>query len=325
MKYSPVAHYSARGGVYIERRLRKSTQFVVGGYAVVIGVVLLLANQGFNLGSSAQNVRTSSQQSRLVSQTTSRGLAQPTDQPVPQPDTQPDAQAATDTVEASRLSAAVAAAKSQFATKQWSVAVYDLQSNDWLLKDNAERQYTSASLYKLYAVYGLAQKVPPSQWSTVMVAGRSLESCVDVMLRLSDNECGDAVGSYVGWSVIDRYIHAAGYNGTRLNRPAGPITTAQDTTQFMAALYQDKLFDASTTSRILNSLQQQKYRQAIPAGCANCQTYNKTGNDNKVTHDSAIVTTGSRSYAVTIMSEDGGSYDQIAAVERAIQSVVASQ
>ncbi len=314
-KHVPVAFYSARSGVYYERRLRKSTQFVVGAYALVIGITVLLVSQG---------VRMNNHHAIAAKPATVTTLVAKTDTATPiasyKPKT-PVAQTETD-----RLNTAVAAAIAQNPAAAWSVAVYDMQAKTWLLRSNALQQIDSASLYKLYVTYGLAEKIPAAQWSGIQLpgqtAGQNLQTCVDRMLRVSDNSCGEAVGAYVGWSAVDKYVHAAGFTGTTLNQKAGPVTTADDTTRFMAALYQGKLFDATTTAFVLNSLHNQLYRSAIPAGCPSCTTYNKTGLENDVAHDSAVVVSGGRTYAVTIMSQTSGSYAKISNIEHAIQSVL---
>lgn len=225
--------------------------------------------------------------------------------------------------ETARIGTAVQTVIAKPPAATWSIAVYDLQSHDWLYRNNSDDQMISASLYKLYVVYGLSKKLPFAQWASTPIAGKDMKTCVDLMIRVSDNTCGIAVGEYVGWQAIDTAVHAAGYNDTVLNLNTGPVTTASDTTHFMAELYQGKLFDAATTDFLKGSLLHQFYRSAIPAGCPGCTTYNKTGNEDGVAHDSAIVISGGRSYAVTIMSQ-GGNYSKIAAVERAIQSAMAS-
>lgn len=217
---------------------------------------------------------------------------------------------------------AVQAAFAANGARSWSASAYDLDNNTWLVRTNADQKMVSASLYKLYAVYGLAQKIPFDQWGTKQVAGHSLKTCVDLMLRVSDNTCGHAVGALVGWGTIDKSIHSYGFMATTLNRKDGPLTTANDTTKFMTDLYSGKLLDKPVTDFIMGSLAAQKYRSAIPAGCGvGCTVYNKTGLETTVAHDTAIVKSPAGNYAVTIMST-GGSYGKIANVEHALQTAL---
>lgn len=330
MKIQSVAYYNAYGGVY------KRPQLAAKGYGrFFAGIVSLLMITGITFVTFGSNFKLNyfiNQHTSVVSRANSRLVASTAAQP--SVTTQPvkvsgnissDIQTSTSTSDqllTGELESALAAAKPVSSTTSWGVSIYDINNQKWLIHNNGQQQMSSASLYKLYAVYGLANKVPFEKWSAITVAGQSLQDCVDKMLRLSDNTCGVAVGKYVGWKAIDNYVHAAGFNGTSLNTKAGPQTTADDTTRFMASLYQGKLLDAAVTNFLLNSLQNQKLRQAIPAGCAGCTTYNKTGNEAGIAHDSAIVISGSKTYAVTIMSSGQGSYGQIAVIERALQGVL---
>jgi beta-lactamase class A len=210
---------------------------------------------------------------------------------------------------------------SQNRASTWSVAVYDITNKRWIAQVNPDQQIFSASLYKLYVVYGLSKSMPFNQWSTKQVGGHSVKDCVDLMLRISDNNCGIAVGGLVGWNKVDKEANKYGFTRTDMAKPGGSVTTATDTTNFMSDLYQGKLFDADTTTFILNSLKDQTYRSGVPAGCPTCTVYNKTGNENGVAHDSAIVQDGKYTYAVTVMSE-GGSPSKIANIERSLETAL---
>lgn len=316
MKHYCRAYYNAQCGVYQERRLTKSTQFVVGAYVLVFGLGFLLINQGMHAKWGHPVAIKSSTHTRLVAHNAMTGAAL----------SAPLASAPTTTPAVANQMAQIGTAVQEVIAKPpaatWSIAVYDLQAQSWLYRNNSSDQMISASLYKLYAVYGLSKKLPFAQWASTPIAGKDMQACVDLMIRVSDNTCGIAVRNYIGWQAIDTAIHAAGYSGTTLNPKTGPVTTADDTTRFMAELYQGKLFDAATTEFLKASLKHQAYRSAIPAGCRGCMTYNKTANEDGMAHDSAIVVSGGHTYAVTIMSQ-GGNYSKIAIVERAIQSVIA--
>ncbi|MEO7364199.1 MAG: serine hydrolase [Candidatus Saccharimonadales bacterium] len=321
MKQRTTAYYNAYSGVYQERRLPRSTQFVAGVYVLVVGLSLLLINQGVRANWGRPIAVNQPAQTRLVANTKPLLATDP-----PGVSTSPAARSDQLTAETSTMSLygeAVDQAISQNQATSWSVDIYDLDNHVNLYQRNADQPMITASLYKLYAAYGLAQKLPFGQWGDVKVGGKDVRTCVDLMIRVSDNPCGDAIGGYVGWKYIDNQIHAAGFTGTNLNDGGGPTTTAADTTRLMTALTEGRLFDADTTAFLLSSLSRQSYRSGIPAGCSDCTLFNKTGNNSKVTHDTAIIEFGGRRSVVTIMSE-GGSYGKIANVMRAIQTVMAT-
>ena len=302
-------HYSLYGGVQ-----RKSALPRLSKIAVILTVAAVVFGSAAGVGQlvSLPAHHTESHAAALATTTLPEQVSQlpASTAPAPQP----------------ADSGALAIAAAQTATtantaKAWSVSVYDIDNNKWLVRLNDTQQMSSASLYKLYVAFALAQKVPFAQWSTKQVAGHSVKDCVDLMIRVSDNTCGEAVAGLVGYSMIDRVIHSYGFALTSLNSPGGQVTTANDTTRFMADLYQGQLFDPEAGNFILNSLARQLYRSAIPAGCPGCTVYNKTGLLSSVAHDTAIVKSDAGTYAVTIMSV-GGSYQKIASVEQALQTAL---
>lgn len=204
--------------------------------------------------------------------------------------------------------------------RDWGITVYDLGSDEWMADIGGDKQMTAASLYKLYVVYGLSKKLSFEEWSSKQVAGRSVKSCVDLMLRISHNPCGVALGTYVGWENIDRSVKEYGFKYTELNRKNDEniVTSSKDTTKFMKDLYYGKLLEQPAKDFVLDSLSRQLYTAGIPAGCKSCKIWNKTGDTIGVMHDSAIVQSGQRTYVVTIMSR-GGTMKQIANIQRAIE------
>ncbi len=316
MKQSVPAYYNAKWGVYTERRLRKSTQFLAGACVVAFGLAVVVLGQILHFGWAASIGFKVSPQTRLTAHNDSVPKAVAVAASTTSP-TSPPAGGQ----EANLISSAVQTVISKPPAATWSVAIYDLQAKDWLYRNNSSDQMSAASLSQLYLVYGLSKKIPFTQWASTHTAGNDLQTCVDLMIRLSDSACNKAIDAFVGWQSAEKAVKAAGYKGTSLDPTFGAMTTAEDTTRFMAELYQGKLFDAATTDFLKNSLKNQAYRSAIPAGCQGCVTYNKAANATGVAHDSAVVVSGGRTYSITIMSR-GGYYSKLATVERAIQGVI---
>jgi hypothetical protein len=319
-KNTSVAFYSAASGIYYDRRLRRSTTFVMGSYALAIGLTILAVGQGMRYNWGRPIAIHGAPSSSLVAHTLQAEMATPAVQlPLAIPAVQETANQLT--AETNRIGDAVQIVIGKPPAATWSIAIYDLKTGSWIYRTNATAQMSSANLSALYAVYGLSKKLPFSAWSTTMIGTRDVQTCVDLMIRQSDSACGQAIGNYVGWKAIDSAVRAAGFSATDLNPSSSQVTTAEDTTRFMAGLYQGKLFDTPTSEFLKTSLQKQLYRSAIPAGCKGCTTFNKTGNEKGVAHDTSIVVDGGRSYVVTIMSQ-GGTYYKISTVERAIQSAM---
>lgn len=208
--------------------------------------------------------------------------------------------------------------------QQWGIVVKSLSGASFDASVNADKQFESASIYKLFLLPSLFQQVPAEHQQNIHVtvngAPRSIATCVDLMLRISNNECGEAIGSYLTWKKADNAIKKLGYSHTSLNDEHSLKTSAGDTAKFLQALSGD-MFTRTAKETILTSLKQQRWRQGIPAGCPGCTTANKTGSFNGVTHDAAIVEYSGGSYVLTVFSENG-TFPQIAELTGKIQQQI---
>lgn len=202
----------------------------------------------------------------------------------------------------------------------WGIAVKSLSGPEFQAQLNADRQFRSASLYKLFLVQPLFSRYSLSQQQTTSVASRSVAACLDVMLRLSDNPCGEAIAQKLGWSKVTRELKAAGYMNTDFSKGERLVTSAGDTALFLERLNEGML-DEQSRATVMKSLLAQRWNKGIPAGCTGCQVANKTGNLGSIMNDAAIVQYAGGSYVLAIVSE-GGSFKQIAELTRQIQSAI---
>ncbi len=204
---------------------------------------------------------------------------------------------------------------------EWSVVIQDLDNPNNRLAINSDKQYYTASLYKLLITLPLVQKVPFEQWQTQKLKdGSTYAKCTHLMLALSDNPCGEAIGYSVGWSKAEKSLRNAGLTRTAL-ATSDLKTTAADMTTFLEGLAHGKWFEQKARDSIMSSMAQGKYRSGIPAGCSGCQVYNKIGDLKGYLHDAAIVNDQSSNYVLVVLSK-GGSYKQIADLTRIISSGV---
>lgn len=213
--------------------------------------------------------------------------------------------------------------KSNSNYSQWGIAVQGLKNTSIEASIQGETIFESASIYKLYVIYALSQKVPESQWVQTLPGDyRTIGQCVDAMLIRSDNACGVALGNWLGWSKAQKIINDAGYSHTILN--LSPVrTTVSDTLNFMSDLYKGKTFSAELRQSLINDMQKSVYRKGIVAGCPGCKVANKTGQANGYNHDAAIVTVGGKTFALSIFT-NGGSTRQIAEITQKIQKYISS-
>ncbi len=202
---------------------------------------------------------------------------------------------------------------SEHPDQNWGIVIKSLEGPSFNAAFNPDRQFGSASIYKLFLVKPLFDQIPleHQQKITVSVNGqpRAISTCLDLMLRLSHNECGEAVGKYLNWSKAQQTLNKAGYASTEF-KVSELSTTAADTARFLEQLNGDML-NRNAKENVLKSLREQRWREGIPAGCPGCTTATKTGSSNGFVHDVGIVRYQSGSYVLSIFSEDG-SFKQIA-------------
>jgi beta-lactamase class D len=134
--------------------------------------------------------------------------------------------------------------------------------------------YDPASVFKLYFTYTLFQNYNLDSLSknTVPVAGRgsiSMKNCLDLMIKNSDNPCGEAMGNRIGWGRTTKALKNIGIVNTDLNNPKGLTTTAADINLYLQKLNNGELMAPENQQYLIGLMQQQntgrEYRQAAMA------------------------------------------------------------
>ena len=206
---------------------------------------------------------------------------------------------------------------------QWAIVVRGLDSDKRYGSYRASEVTSAASIYKLFLTYLLFKEISLEQVGGITVSSQgrswSLEYCLDLALRVSDNPCAWAIGNYTGWSSSNPILAEAGFSNTALDITAGHRTSAEDTADLLEGLYKASLYTADERDYLLNILRKQSYNQGVPAGCVGCVVANKTGELPGVKHDGAIVQYNGKAYLVVIFS-DGATYSEIAELARQIHS-----
>lgn len=204
--------------------------------------------------------------------------------------------------------------------QKWGIVAQSLDGPSFQASINADKSFQTASLYKLFLTLPLFSQIPAEHQSGTQlnVAGtqRSVASCVDLMLRISHNECGEAIGDYVDWTKASKFLADKGYKHTAFTANSLE-TTAHDTADFLQNLH-GEMFTRTARDTILTSLKQQRWRQGIPAGCPGCTVANKTGDLNGAVNDAAIIDYNGGTYVLVILSENG-SFEQMAELTGRIQ------
>jgi len=210
---------------------------------------------------------------------------------------------------------------------KWSMAVQGMDNDKRFASLDSDTKMPLASIYKLFLTYPLFQMLPLDKFDQTYLSvdgtSKTVGDCVNTMLGRSDNSCGEAIGSYVGWAHADRVLNGAGFTHTELNSNAGTKSSTGDTAKLLKEIYNGSLYTEQQRLYILNILKQQTRRSGIPAGCSGCVVADKTGELAYVNNDAGIVYYVSDVYVLVIFS-DGADYSHIASLTTQIQQYMAS-
>jgi beta-lactamase class A len=188
---------------------------------------------------------------------------------------------------------------------KFGIVVKDLTTGE-TASVNAERQIASASLYKLFVAQRIYQRIDLGQLDYGTPAGggtgRNVDQCLTIMINISDNACGWALGGGIlGWGAQDQALEIEGYKQTSLATPQK--TSAADVATLLGRLYSGTLVSGNASERFLGLLKDQRVNNRLPQGLpAGTVIAHKTGDLNDVVHDAGIVYGPKTNYLVVVTS-----------------------
>jgi len=188
---------------------------------------------------------------------------------------------------------------------KFGIVVKDLSTGETATY-NADRQIASASLYKLFVAQRIYQRIDLGQLTYGQAAGggtgRNVDGCLTIMINISDNACGWALGGGIlGWGAQDQALAVEGYKQTSLATPQK--TSAADVAMLFERLYSGTLLSPSSTQRFMGLLKDQRVNNRLPKGLpAGTVIAHKTGDLNDVVHDAGIVYGPKTNYLVVVTS-----------------------
>lgn len=185
---------------------------------------------------------------------------------------------------------------------------------------NGDKQFVSASIYKLFVAYDVYRQIDTGTVSPTKIVltpdgsspTNSVSGCLKLMITISDNGCGEALGALDGWSDLDALLKAQGYTGTTLNNytSGGALsgdkqTTANDVALLLTRLYNDKLVSQSSTDAFLTLLKAQTVNDRLPQGLpAGTVIAHKTGDLYGYLHDAGIIYGTNKNTVVVLLTGD---------------------
>ncbi len=195
-------------------------------------------------------------------------------------------------------------AAGQSAGGHFNIVVKDLKTG-LTASINPDQSFASASLYKLFVAHKIYRQIDTGQLTYGAGAGsgtgRNIQGCLDIMITVSDNGCGNALGNILGWGKQNTGLKADGFNGTNL--ATLQQTNARDVAILFERLYQGTLNSPNSNEAFMTLLKRQRVNNRLPIGLpAGTQIAHKTGDLYDVIHDAGIVYGPKTDYLVVVMS-----------------------
>lgn len=188
--------------------------------------------------------------------------------------------------------------------EQYGIVVMDLTTGA-TASSGADTVMNSASLYKLFVAQRILAGVDTGKYTLGQPAGdqfgRNIDQCLNLMITISDNNCGVALGNLIGWEKQNGDLAALGFTHTNLKTLQQ--TSASDVAQYFERLYNGTLLSPSSTTYLMNLLKSQRVNNRLPQGLpADTVIAHKTGDLWDVVHDAGIVYGPKGPYLVVMMS-----------------------
>lgn len=180
-----------------------------------------------------------------------------------------------------------------------------------------DKQFVTASTYKLFVAYSVLKRIDSGQWSWA-----SEGDCFNKMISNSDNACAENFLGRVGLSAETSEMKSLGLNKSTFMKTGGPFTTAKDLTLLLGMIATGQNFSSTSQQRLIAAMKANVYRQGIPAGVKGIVA-DKVGFMNGLLHDAAIVYSPNGTYVLAIMT-DGASWGAIADVAKQIDALRSS-
>lgn len=184
---------------------------------------------------------------------------------------------------------------------------------------NADRSFTSASLYKLFVAEAVLEQVDQGQIAlSDVVPGLAItvDEALEEMITWSRNYPGAAIGEWLGWDEIEATAHAHGFHATTFDPDNGMddvvemTTTPNDVSRFLQALNDGQLLEPSSSAVLLGHLADQHLDYALPQGLSpDVQFDHKTGLLEDVSHEAGILRLNEQDYVVAILTDGWNGYE----------------
>ncbi|MBQ6320725.1 serine hydrolase [Candidatus Saccharibacteria bacterium] len=223
------------------------------------------------------------------------------------------------------------------------IKIVDLDNEIEIGEINANKQFATASEYKLFVVYEGWRRVETKEWDAgeTVYGGYNIEECLDRAIRESHSGCAEALWGKIGRDDLE-YIIKNVY-GLENSSAKDLSSTPSDMVEMMRYYYVHKDLSAETWKKIQDSMLNQpasdpadlcggscNWRQGLPAGFTRgTNVYNKVGWDHNGAHwtiynDVAILEfpKQNRHFAMAVMTQNFSTTERIVALGDAVEEAI---
>lgn len=218
---------------------------------------------------------------------------------------------------------------------QTSVVVEELTGKKRTATLNATESMVTASTFKLYVAYAALHAIEQGTYSlnTTTSDGNSIQADLTTMIVNSDNNAARTLGFMIGWTNINQLLRSIGINSTDLNNYVGSDTTpegdkhstAADLATLLNRLYSGTLLNKTHTQLLLDLMEQQQWRERIPAGVPSSVTVaDKPGwlspadGENEYVQNDAAIVYGPKSTYILVIMTAGGDTDPLTSLSQQV-------
>jgi beta-lactamase class A len=209
---------------------------------------------------------------------------------------------------------------------RYGLIVRDLSGKGMNAELNADRDFVTASTFKMFLAYAVLHKVETGEvtMDTMTDMGLTTQACLEEMILHSTNACALSLFNLVGWSYAHNFIRSQ-FPNTSLMNSTNPDdekhSTVRDESSFFIKLNAGQLMNGEHTNYLLDLFKHQVYRGGIPAGVPGVTVADKVGFYNGYKHDVGLVYASRGTYALGYMSL-GGNNDEIADLSRQVYALL---
>lgn len=208
----------------------------------------------------------------------------------------------------------------------YGIVIKDLKTDESYVQ-NADREFTAASLYKLWvmaAAFDMIQNGKINENDIMRQSAQVLNNefdidpdyaeqtkgtitltvreALDKMITISDNYAALLLSEKLTLASVEVYLKQHGLTVSKLGEP--PVSTPRDIARFFEKLYKGELANRQNTDIMLGILKRQTLNGKVPKYLPQKLVIaHKTGEIETYTHDAGIIFTGKGDYIIVVMSE----------------------